>query len=443
MGFRRSFGGASVLPRWASGTFLPFQQTLASPDPTAARVSSQVSFGIMSTTPIKVLFVTPYWGTPRTGPEVFAKYLFEGFSNDPAIDFHLVAAGSGQGSSRLHLVTPGRGSMALYRDVARAALEWMGRLGGQGILHVNNSNLHSLLLRSPWPVIGQINDYEAIAFRESPVMVLRHRGPRMFASMLRRAWLERRFVGRQAMTLCNSEYTLKRVMEAYRVSNPSNVRVVYKAVDVGIFDRPPGAVGEEGVGDGRPVVTFIGSDYVRKGLDVLMQALPMLGRQVKLVVAGVDEEEFSRRYPGLVNAARAQGSDVAFLGLVDRARIPRLLWGSSLFCMPSRAEALGVALLEALAAGVPSVATEVGGIPEIARHFEQVRLVGPDSPESLAAAMDAVLGSRLKRSSADDVRRVFGKDRMIEAIRECYEELGSRGAPGLGSVEVGVGRRHG
>ena len=81
------------------------------------------------------------------------------------------------------------------------------------------------------------------------------------------------------------------------------------------------------------------------------------------------------------------------------------------FCLPSRAEPFGIALLEAGAYRLPVVASRVGGIPEIVIHGESGLLVQPDDVDGLAAALDRVmadpdaargLGERLHRRVAND-----------------------------------------
>ena len=78
---------------------------------------------------------------------------------------------------------------------------------------------------------------------------------------------------------------------------------------------------------------------------------------------------------------------VRFLGTVNRERSGRLFRGASVFAFPSRGEAFGVALLEAMAAGVPAVAAAAGGIPEFAKHGENALLVDVDQAGQLADAL--------------------------------------------------------
>jgi glycosyltransferase involved in cell wall biosynthesis len=120
------------------------------------------------------------------------------------------------------------------------------------------------------------------------------------------------------------------------------------------------------------------------------------------------------------------------LSLTDRVRflgecrdVPSVLAGADLFVLPSRSEAFPNAVLEAMAAGLPVVATDVGGIPEIVRNGENGVLVRPDDADALA---DAVIGlmnrpthaAALGRAARADVERHYTLDRMVEAFEHLY-----------------------
>lgn len=124
-------------------------------------------------------------------------------------------------------------------------------------------------------------------------------------------------------------------------------------------------------------------------------------------------EALTRLNDGLAGAGAVRGvivgdgplaaqltEDVTRLGLSGRVRllgsrgdVPALLPAFDVFAMSSRHEGLSIALIEALAAGVPCVATDVGGVSEVVVHGESGLLVPPGDPDALATALSEVLGN--------------------------------------------------
>jgi glycosyltransferase involved in cell wall biosynthesis len=97
----------------------------------------------------------------------------------------------------------------------------------------------------------------------------------------------------------------------------------------------------------------------------------------------------------------------------------------SVFLCTSRSEAFPLATLEAMALGIPVIATTVGGIPEQIEHLESGILVRPDDPEALAAWIvrlhdDVELRDRLGRAGAARVRRQFTLERQAEGLHRAY-----------------------
>src|SRR5687767_1856032 len=138
--------------------------------------------------------------------------------------------------------------------------------------------------------------------------------------------------------------------------------------------------------DGARTVFFVGRHEPRKGLAVLLDALPSLPSDVRLCIAGDGPQTAELR-------ARHEGDPrVDWLGRVDDAEVAARLRGADVFCAPSlHGESFGVVLLEAMAAGTPIVAGDLPGYRNVARPDEHAVLVPPGDAEALAAGIRRVL----------------------------------------------------
>lgn len=154
-----------------------------------------------------------------------------------------------------------------------------------------------------------------------------------------------------------------------------------------------------------------------------------------LIVLG----ELKGMFPGLSLLVMGEGSERTYLesiierlGLSGRARLagfvdnaPTYLHAFDLFLMPSRTEALSYALIEAGFAGLPSIASRVGGMPEIVRHKVTGLLVPPENPASLSRAVrmlleDPSLARKLGENLKAHVERHFTRERMIDETLALY-----------------------
>ena len=120
----------------------------------------------------------------------------------------------------------------------------------------------------------------------------------------------------------------------------------------------------------------------------LVRAVPHLrsGAQVVIVGDGPMRHEVEAEIDRL--GVRGQ---VHLVGAVPRDRVPAYLAASDAFVLPSLYEELGTAVIEAMQAGLPVVASEAGGIPSLVKHEVTGLLVPPQSPVELAEALDRVL----------------------------------------------------
>ena len=206
--------------------------------------------------------------------------------------------------------------------------------------------------------------------------------------------------------------------------------VVPNGIDLGLYRESVGPAlrrrtrASLGLGNGAPAVAVVGRLTREKGHDVLLEAFARLPDDlgpVLLVVGGGplkgDLREATRRL--------GVESRVRFLGV--RTDVPGILAASDLVVQPSYYESGGLALMEAMAAARPVIASRTGGIPDLVRNEVEGILVPPGEPGPLARAMEKVLRDRgLARRLADAGRRKVTRDHDIDRTAEILDELYAR-----------------
>ncbi|MDP9400185.1 MAG: glycosyltransferase [Actinomycetota bacterium] len=166
---------------------------------------------------------------------------------------------------------------------------------------------------------------------------------------------------------------------------PERVHVIPSGVDPVRFAR----VGADPFADvARPRVLFHGRVQAEKGVHTLVRALALLRADARLVLVGDGSErarvEALARELGVADRLR-------ITGFVPHEQVPTALAHADVAVLPSVSEELGTAMLEALHAGLPVVASRVGGIPEVIEDGVSGLLTPPGDPAALAAALDRVL----------------------------------------------------
>jgi glycosyltransferase involved in cell wall biosynthesis len=182
--------------------------------------------------------------------------------------------------------------------------------------------------------------------------------------------------------------------------------------------------GEFGLEENEAVVGVVGSLYPVKGHEYLLAAVPqMLGihPHTTFLIIGRGELESSLKEEVKRCGLKKQ---VRFLGF--REDILALLSLMDVFVLPSLSEGLSIALLEAMAAGRPVVATNVGGNPELVTDGETGFLVPPRDADALAAKICLLLGdnSRSRRMGENGrirVQQCFSFQAMVDKYQELYE----------------------
>jgi len=212
----------------------------------------------------------------------------------------------------------------------------------------------------------------------------------------------------------------------------AKVRTVYNGVDMAKIEqhaRDGGCRRALGISDGTRLVTTVGNLRRVKGIDVLLRAAARVCREAPetffLLVGKTTEEDHFTELQQLTESLGLRGR-VQFAG--EREDVLAVLKASDLFCLPSRSEGFSNALIEAMACGLPCVATDVGGNAEAISDGDNGCLVRSEDPDALAKCiLDLVrepakareLGAAARRT----VEKQFTVETMIDTVADIYREL--------------------
>jgi glycosyltransferase involved in cell wall biosynthesis len=219
------------------------------------------------------------------------------------------------------------------------------------------------------------------------------------------------------------------------------VAVIPHGVDLAAFPAaPPDLATRRRARDSRRVVGFLARGCPEKGLDQLVRALPLMAARhdVEVVAAGATIDTERDYLASCLRLARDLGVADRFrwLGQIDRAGKLDLLASIDVFALPTpRAEAKGLSAIEALAAGVPVVASNHGAFPEMLDDQRAGLLHAPGDPADLARAITAVLddealAGRLGRHGHAVVRERHSAEAMAAAHEALYREIRGRRSGG-------------
>jgi glycosyltransferase involved in cell wall biosynthesis len=218
--------------------------------------------------------------------------------------------------------------------------------------------------------------------------------------------------------------------------SPDRIKVIPSGVDCVRF-HPPSAEEKAaarsrlGCTPEQVVLGAVGALEPRKAHRYLLDALALLRRRnrpVRLYIAG----QGSLRSELEAESQRLDLADaVVFLGSI--ADPLTLFWAIDIFVQPSLMEGLGVALLEAMACGLPAVASRAGGMAEVIEDALNGRLVAAADPGGLAQALEELAGSPALRRSLGDQARIkadqkFSIKMMAQSTLALYQSILARKA---------------
>lgn len=277
---------------------------------------------------------------------------------------------------------------------------------------------------------GLVGRTAALTLRERPRTVHTFHGHVLsgyFPGPVERGFvaLERQLAMRTDVLVAVSEQVRDELLEL-RIGRPAQYRVIPVGLDLSAHlavEGPSGALRSRlGVPAGVPLVGVIGRLVPIKDHPTLFEAVRRTpGAHLAVVGDGERRRELEELARTLGTADR-----VHFAGWWSD--VPAALADLDVVALSSRNEGTPVALVEALAAGRPVVATDVGGVRSVVRDGVSGILVPPDDPSRLAAALgtlvrDPELRSRMGAAGRADVPARFGQERLLADMRSLYREL--------------------
>lgn len=244
-------------------------------------------------------------------------------------------------------------------------------------------------------------------------------------------------ISSRARVVAVSDYVAASVQRRLRVP-ASRTTVIHNGVDTTLF-RPDArgradARTQLGLSASSRILICVGRMTPQKGQSTLIRAMAHIRRSLpesQLLLVG---EGDSRQSNEALSVRLGLTAAISFLGA--RWDVADLLRASDLLVLPSLHEGFGLVLAEALATGLPVVASRVGPVPEIVSHDATGLLVPPSDPEALAGAILELLTNETRRARmrvsarAEAIER-FSLPKMVRALETLYSEM-VRLHPGAG-----------
>jgi glycosyltransferase involved in cell wall biosynthesis len=180
---------------------------------------------------------------------------------------------------------------------------------------------------------------------------------------------------------------------------------------------------------GDKMCLYVGALRPTKGIEYLVGAIPQVVEKinnVKFLLIGDGDSSYERKIFDLVKKLKASRY-IEFKGRVDKQKLPAYYQKADLFILPSISEPQGLVILEAMASGLPVVASKVGGIPEMVRDGYNGLLVPAGDSNALFGAIIEILSNKeqyenCSKNALDSVHN-YPKDQYIDKLIRVYSSL--------------------
>jgi len=186
--------------------------------------------------------------------------------------------------------------------------------------------------------------------------------------------------------------------------------------------------GRYGVGPNEKLVLYVGRLVPQKGVEYLIRAVPSISRKhpsAKFIIVG---DGWLRDHLESVARTTNHGWKIKFIGFIPDSEMSALMSCADVLVVPSIYEPFGIVALEGMAAGVPVVASKVGGLTEVIEHDRTGVHVYPRNPDSIAWGIDHVLSdpghaSWMAQKAHEKVKNMHSWESIASKTLQVYKEV--------------------
>ena len=205
------------------------------------------------------------------------------------------------------------------------------------------------------------------------------------------------------------------------------IRVIPNGIDLQEFNstRRNGMQYKRQADTDEKLIIYIGRFRSNKGVNYLIEAMNIIRQKnqcVRLLLGGDGPEEENLKY---LTRQLKLGCNIDFLGQIPNKQVPQYMAAAYVFVLPSLNEGFPNVVLEAMASGLPIIASKVGGLPEIIKEGENGFLVEPRNPGQIAEKVLLLLQNtelrKIISTNNKEKAKVYSWESVIDSLEEVYQ----------------------
>lgn len=296
------------------------------------------------------------------------------------------------------------------------------------IIHVNGNSYWFLKKLSNAPHVLTVHHLVLDSIRSNNLKFIKRIQDMGGENSIFSSLIENRCINSANKIIAVSKFTQTQIVRNYRLK-ANDIEVIYNGTNLNnyIYNGELEEIKTRWNLDDRPIILFVGRiDDPRKGLLSLLVAFKKVLTKIDaiLLVVGKGEQKEARQ----LSEALGISSNLLFVGFLSQADLKKCYALCNIFVSSSRLEGFGLTILEAMDAGKPIVATNVGAIPELIKDRENGILVAIDDMDSLSDSIylllkDELLAEEIGRRNKQYIKDTFSWDTTADSVENLYYNL--------------------